>query len=574
MRRFLIGLCLLFVTSAPESAQAFCPPGSSPIAVGGGIGAMGCQCPDGSLADITGCRGGYQQPSGYQCGYGTCPHGTTCCGTHCCNAGSQCSRGGGCVPEGTVDCGSGSYCPSDRVCWKAPAAVAGIKRGEVKCPTPDGVAALEREIAMEKEEKLAQERREREEKKRAAEDAKFKADAPARQKVSELLKDDVWKQRSAALQKSATETAAELRRVLGVPSQQKSTMQKLCDIAWEINTPDWKKNCLPLAHAQLPPAPVVTPGSAQATDLDWARKQLEALAKGQPVASPATPAALTKQQYDYLRTNAAVVQPEQRTIPSSLAVAPPPPNRAVPSTFHAPPMPRLQPINRETATSVYPYAQLSQDAYSTAGRSAAGYRAAGDWEALLRKTGVESSAIEQLRKSGFDASLFVTGSSAGGNREVVVSFRGTDISPPSSVDIATDIGARLLRPGAPIVPTQYAVAEEIVRQVQTEFPNARIVVTGHSLGGAIASYAGNRTGVTPITFNAARNAYSTAGEGRNQINIVTRGDVVGDPTRNSVMGVGELPGTTYIVDSPPGAGLVQRHSIGGIIDALSGAAAR
>ena len=204
------------------------------------------------------------------------------------------------------------------MCWTAPADVAGIRKGELRCVTSDQAAALKQRVAREAEERKAAERKAAEEKKKAQAEAKFKADAPARKKVSELLKDDVWKQRTADLQKSAA-----------VPDKTLPS-RLICTLDWVQNAPEWQA-CMVKMQAKFNTAapPVFAPKSPD----HQVQKELEALAKGQSVpsaAAPPAPTALTKQQYDYLKANAASLQPEQRTIP---AAAPASPSMAVCSTF-------------------------------------------------------------------------------------------------------------------------------------------------------------------------------------------------------------------------------------------------
>ena len=100
----LLALCA--VLFRPEFAVAqndggFCPPGSTPVFGGGG--AM-CQCPDGSMAGMSGCHGGRQQSM--------CPAGYSYCGetNQCCGSGQYCSIYG-CVLHGSIIAGNRSRRP-------------------------------------------------------------------------------------------------------------------------------------------------------------------------------------------------------------------------------------------------------------------------------------------------------------------------------------------------------------------------------------------------------------------------------------------------------------------------------
>lgn len=218
-----------------------------------------------------------------------------------------------------------------------------MSKGQISCPTPEDAATLdrmadEREAAdaeaarKRREAEAARKKQEAEEKKKAQQEEKFKADAPARKKVSELLKDDVLRQRTADLQKSAAVQNKEMQKFLAEYGPRSANCQ-LVAMGWgaAAGTQCALQELQAKANATAPAA--LVPNSPEQV-----RKELEALAQGQPAASaaaPAAPTAITKQQYDYLKANAAMLKPEQRTIPN-LAVVPPAPNMAVCSTFSGP----------------------------------------------------------------------------------------------------------------------------------------------------------------------------------------------------------------------------------------------
>lgn len=78
---------------------------------------------------------------------------------------------------------------------------------------------------------------------------------------------------------------------------------------------------------------------------------------------------------------------------------------------------------------------------------------------------------------------------------VVLAVRGTEITSPA--DLGQNIGHTVFTPSQYTQGVQY-VAENIQR-----YPDARIMVTGHSLGGGIACFAGIMTGTPVVAFNAA-----------------------------------------------------------------------
>jgi len=52
------------------------------------------------------------------------------------------------------------------------------------------------------------------------------------------------------------------------------------------------------------------------------------------------------------------------------------------------------------------------------------------------------------------------------------------------------------------LPSQYWSALTFYKNIQSKFPNYKIVFTGHSLGGSLAQILGNETGNETVTFNA------------------------------------------------------------------------
>ena len=270
-----------------------------------------CQCADGSYASgwpNMVCSGGQQQQQSI------CPADYTyCANVHkCCGAGSYCSKYG-CTPHGADDCGNGFCNPGTR-CWTAPEDVIDLRRGEITCVTEEQRSYYEKLIADRREaavEKRAAERKKREDEAAAsrraeeqrkveeearkqtlkrqleekARQAKLAADDAARRKVSEQLRISTEKSREAEYQK--------LR-------QAKSVECQLVEIGWGTGSPEATKTC----------------GSRATT-----------------ASAPATSAAPTQQQLQWLKENAVHIQPEQRKLsaltPQGGSILPP----AVCSTF-------------------------------------------------------------------------------------------------------------------------------------------------------------------------------------------------------------------------------------------------
>lgn len=105
-------------------------------------------------------------------------------------------------------------------------------------------------------------------------------------------------------------------------------------------------------------------------------------------------------------------------------------------------------------------------------------------------------------KSGFHGEAFYK------NGTIVISIRGTDEK--FNDLIKEDIG----RLGIKKLPNQYSDAQKFYEIIKRDFPNQKIVFTGHSLGGSLAQLMGNKTGCETITFNA----YGIADIVKNNIN--------------------------------------------------------
>ncbi|MBX3512046.1 MAG: filamentous hemagglutinin N-terminal domain-containing protein [Xanthobacteraceae bacterium] len=138
--------------------------------------------------------------------------------------------------------------------------------------------------------------------------------------------------------------------------------------------------------------------------------------------------------------------------------------------------------------------------------------------------------------AGFEAAIYKV------DGKLILSFKGSD--DPRSLDaILSDwiptngfnslIG---LVNRIPFVPDrssaevfQYAVGLALVEAVQRAYPNEKLYLTGHSLGGAISAFSGAMLGVPTITFNAAGISLTNApaNANANVINFQTEKDRAG-----------------------------------------------
>ncbi len=124
---------------------------------------------------------------------------------------------------------------------------------------------------------------------------------------------------------------------------------------------------------------------------------------------------------------------------------------------------------------------------------------------VLRALQLIESCNNDNQNEGFHADMFYNEKT----NEYVVSFRGTEAT---WEDIKTDI-----EQGAGVVPTQYRMAIEIgdvIRQIVSNNPDIKINITGHSLGGGLATIAGVVSGQPTVVFNPAgvhKNTFEYAG---------------------------------------------------------------
>ncbi|TAN54792.1 MAG: DUF2974 domain-containing protein, partial [Rhodospirillales bacterium] len=114
---------------------------------------------------------------------------------------------------------------------------------------------------------------------------------------------------------------------------------------------------------------------------------------------------------------------------------------------------------------------------------------------------VPSSHFNDI-STGFEAVAFQRGT--GANAEIVISYAGTD-----SDDLTGDVAADLAL-GSGLASEQLLQAAEYYLQIKAINPDAKITLTGHSLGGGLASLVAVFFNETAVTFDQApfRNAAS------------------------------------------------------------------
>jgi hypothetical protein len=98
------------------------------------------------------------------------------------------------------------------------------------------------------------------------------------------------------------------------------------------------------------------------------------------------------------------------------------------------------------------------------------------------------------------------------NGEVAVVFRGTD--PWSGEDLYTDVQLAI---GNIRDTSYYQSAREFVQEIQSSFPDKKITLTGHSLGGTIAAELGEALDLPSVSFNPGSSPFQRPHYGEKQV---------------------------------------------------------
>ncbi len=135
-------------------------------------------------------------------------------------------------------------------------------------------------------------------------------------------------------------------------------------------------------------------------------------------------------------------------------------------------------------------AEFADDTYQGSGAPTGSTRLDGD-PAELQAMGLTPGDFHDP-DSGFDAAVY----REAGTGRIIIAYRGTEAD--SMRDWRTNAGQ-----GVGMDMEQYRRAATLARAIRRAYPDAPMEITGHSLGGGLATLASAATGIPATTFNAA-----------------------------------------------------------------------
>jgi hypothetical protein len=147
------------------------------------------------------------------------------------------------------------------------------------------------------------------------------------------------------------------------------------------------------------------------------------------------------------------------------------------------------------------------------------------------------------------------------SRTIVIAFESIDQRDPR--DLVVSLQRQIFGGWSPF-------AVRFVEAIQAAYPGYEITLTGHSGGGALASYAGGQLGLPAIAFAPARNVAATSHSGERQLNVSVIGDPLADPNVFSIRPHGPriVPGVTLWLSVEVARPFRELHALATIIQGL------
>jgi len=228
-------------------------------------------------------------------------------------------------------------------------------------------------------------------------------------------------------------------------------------------------------------------------------------------------------------------------------------------------------IGSEEAKEILPMAELSDNSYVVNGELPPDH----DYERLKPPQQIESlmdkiSNPDNLLddESGFKAALYRNKKDG----SIVLAFAGTD----DWEDIVANFSQ-----GMGNVPQQYHQAQMLTETVKMHYGDSKLTITGHSLGGGLATYAGLQTETSTTVFNAVGLSTGAREEIGDKLitnaHLINNYNVIGEGLSDPLgLGMGQgtfgwranQVGRVEWIPSSGGEGPVGRHLLSDVIPSL------
>lgn len=229
-------------------------------------------------------------------------------------------------------------------------------------------------------------------------------------------------------------------------------------------------------------------------------------------------------------------------------------------------------------TDVQPFVAFADAAYNVPPENA--------WTQYAEKMGLSATDIFWIKNVfGFDAGIYKVGN------KTIIAFKGSedikkDVRDWAFTNVPNGVASLLRKNGFDVAASsgermEYIYATALAATVRAENPTSELYVTGHSLGGGLASYVGATLNISAITFNPEGISF-TGSETHNDSRVINfqigtdraglGGSLIGttivfDKALTSTLGASTNPITGPITNTVEDfLGLGGQHDLGNFID--------